>query len=98
MDNKVDFEETTLKLVEEFMSEYGDLILKVLHKNNFTYSYGMTWENLVRIVTQEDDEDSKELLRKFNDELIKKMQNYFIRDSSQAPNACKKKDLGLYDG
>jgi len=106
MDNKIDFEETTLKLVEEFMSEYGDLILKVFHKNNFTYSSGMTWENLLRIVTQEDDEDSKELLKKFNEELIKKMQNHFTRDHSQPTSSSKpcetkekdKKDLGLFDG
>ena len=46
------------------MSEYGDLILKVFHKNNFTYTSGMTWENLIKIVTQDDDEESRELLKK----------------------------------
>jgi COMPASS component SWD3 len=76
-DNKIDFEEETLKLIEEFMSEHGDLILKVFHKNNYTYTSGMTWENLLRIVTQEEDDESKELLKKFNEELIKKMQCQF---------------------
>ena len=46
------------------MSEYGDLILKVFHKNNFTYTSGMTWENLIKIVTQDDDEESRQLLKK----------------------------------
>jgi len=48
------------------MTEYGDLILKIFHKNNFTYSSGMTWENLLKVVLAENDEESRELLIKVN--------------------------------
>jgi len=52
------------KFIEDFMSENGDLILKVFHSNNITYSSGMTWENLLRVICREEDEDSKKLLTK----------------------------------
>jgi len=75
------------------MSEYGDLILKVFHKNNFTYTSGMTWENLLRIATQEDDEESRELLQKFDKELIKKMQEHIYGTPNQnGPNRNAAKD------
>ena len=32
-----------LSLIEELMQEYGDLILKVFHKHNFTYCTSMDW-------------------------------------------------------
>ena len=46
------------------MSENGDLILKVFHSNNITYSSGMTWDNLLKVITREEDEDSRRLNQK----------------------------------
>ena len=55
-------------MVEEFMTEYGDLILKIFHKNNFTYSSGMTWDTLLKVVLAENDQESRELLYKVTHE------------------------------
>lgn len=46
------------------MTEYGDLILKIFHKNNYTYSSQMTLDNLFSMVTKDSDEESKHILHK----------------------------------
>lgn len=46
------------------MTEYGDLILKVFHKNDFTSSCPMSWENLIMNICTSNDEESKDLLLK----------------------------------
>lgn len=46
------------------MTEYGDLILKIFHKNNYTYSSQMTLDNLIRMVSNDSDQESKLNLQK----------------------------------
>jgi len=77
-----DFNETTIKFIEEFMSENGDLILKVFHSNNITYSSGMTWDNLLRVITREEDEDSRRLNQKLNEVLMRNMQQFLQNPES----------------
>jgi WD40 repeat protein len=77
-----DFNESTVKFIEDFMSENGDLILKVFHSNNITYSSGMTWDNLLKVITREEDEDSIKLNRKLNEVLMRNMQQYLQNPES----------------
>ena len=46
------------------MTEYGDLILKIFHKNNYTYSSQMTLDSLFTMVSNDSDEESKQILHK----------------------------------
>lgn len=46
------------------MAEYGDSILKIFHKNNYTYSSTMTIDCLFKMVSNDSDEESKEILHK----------------------------------
>ena len=49
------------------MQEYGDLILKVFHKHNFTYSATMDWQSLLSRIEEQDDEESRSLLNILNE-------------------------------
>lgn len=55
-----------IKLVEEIMSECGDTILRIFHSNNLTYSNGMTFENLIEIIQQKNDEESLKIVNMVN--------------------------------
>lgn len=46
------------------MAEYGDLILKIFHKNNYTYSSQMTLDNLIQMLSNDTDSESKHILQK----------------------------------
>ena len=49
------------------MTEYGDLILKIFHKNNYTYSSQMTLDSLIKLVSNDSsDQESKLILQKVN--------------------------------
>jgi len=92
-----DFNESTIKFIEDFMSENGDLILKVFHSNNITYSSGMTWDNLLKVITREEDEDSRRLNQRLNEVLMRNMQQYlqnpesFTNQEPRAPKQVKEK-------
>lgn len=46
------------------MTEYGDLILKIFHKNNYTYSSQMTLDSLIQMVSSDSDQESRQILQK----------------------------------
>ena len=66
------------KLIEEVMEEFGDLILKIFHKQNLTYSKGINFENLMEIIRNSNDTESENILNKINQKFMEKMINNFI--------------------
>lgn len=52
-----------MKLIEEIMSECGDLILRIFHSNNLTYSNGMNFEHLMEIIQRNNDEESLRIMQ-----------------------------------
>jgi hypothetical protein len=48
------------------MSECGDLILRVFHSNNLTYSSGMNFENLYEIIQKKNDPESMKIINMVN--------------------------------
>ena len=44
------------------MSECGDMILRIFHANNLTYSNGMNFENLLEIIQKNDDQESLKVM------------------------------------
>ena len=59
----------SMKLFEDIMSECGDMILRIFHSNNLTYSNGMNFENLIEILQNNNDQSSLQLMntvRRFN--------------------------------
>lgn len=52
-----------MKLIEEIMSECGDLILRIFHANNLTYSNGMNFENLMEIIQKNNDQESMKVIQ-----------------------------------
>jgi hypothetical protein len=51
-----------MKLVEEIMAECGDIILRIFHSNNLTYSNGMNFENLLEIIQKNNDQESLKIM------------------------------------
>jgi hypothetical protein len=51
-----------MKIIEEIMSECGDMILRVFHSNNLTYSNGMNFETLLEIIQKNNDRESMKLM------------------------------------
>ena len=43
------------KMVEDIMAECGDLILKIFHSHNLTYSSGINFDNLMEIIQKSND-------------------------------------------
>ena len=60
------------------MEEFGDLILKIFHKQNLTYSRGINFENLMEIIRNSNDTESENILNKINQKFMEKMINNFI--------------------
>ena len=59
-----------VKLIEEIMSECGDMILKIFHSNNLTYSNGMNFENLLDIIQKKNDQESIKIINMVKNLLI----------------------------
>ena len=51
-----------MKIIEDIMSECGDMILRIFHANNLTYSNGMNFENLLEIIQKNDDQESLKVM------------------------------------
>ena len=67
-----------VKMVEEIMSECGDMILKIFHNHNLTYSNGINFENLLEIIQKSDDQESLKVLNMINEKFMKKLMDNFI--------------------
>lgn len=59
------------------MTEYGDLILKIFHKNNYTYSSQMTLDSLIKMISSDSDHESRQILQKVSLKNIKKIKHFF---------------------
>lgn len=55
-------QEVNSRLIEDIMSECGDMILRIFHSNNLTYSDGMNFENLIEIIQRNDDQESLRIM------------------------------------
>ena len=51
-----------MKLIEDIMSECGDMILRIFHSNNLTYSNGMNFEHLLEIIQNNNDQESLRIM------------------------------------
>jgi WD40 repeat protein len=67
-----------VKMVEEIMSECGDMILKIFHNHNLTYSNGINFENLLEIIQKSNDQESLKVLNMINEKFMKKLMDNFI--------------------
>jgi WD40 repeat protein len=66
-----------MKLIEEIMSECGDLILRIFHSNNLTYSNGMNFEHLMEIIQRNNDEESLRIMQIVSIEIYKYFKKTF---------------------
>ena len=66
------------KLIEEIMTECGDVILKLFHSHNLTYSNGINLEKLNEIMQNSKDSKTAEILKKITDKFMKKNVRQFI--------------------
>ena len=68
------------------MTECGDVILKLFHSHNLTYSNGINLERLSEIIQNSNDEKTGEILKKITDKFMKKMMDNIME------NVDKKKE------
>ena len=66
------------KLIEEVMTECGDMILKIFHTHNMTYSNGINFENLIEIIQKSNDEKSENILKMINEKFMNRIMENFI--------------------
>jgi len=80
------------KLIEEIMAECGDLILKIFHKQNLTYSNGINFENLIEIIQESHDKESENIINIINKKFMDKIINNFISGAKKNKNENKQKE------
>ena len=78
------------KLIEEIMTECGDVILKLFHSHNLTYSNGINLEKLNEIMQNSKDSKTAEILKKITDKFMKKMLDNLLNTSNTTKNNEKK--------
>ena len=66
------------KLIEDIMNDCGDLILKIFHKKNLTYSNGISIESLLDIIKESHDPETEQILEMINKKFLDKIINNFI--------------------
>ena len=74
------------KMVEDIMAECGDLILKIFHSHNLTYSSGINFDNLMEIIQRSNDQESLKILRMINDKFMKRLMDNFINEMRPKDN------------
>ena len=82
------------KLIEEIMIECGDMILKIFHNHNLTYSNGINFESLIDIIQKSQDPKKESILKIINEKFMKKIKDNFI---SGAKNRKKGIDKNKQD-
>jgi hypothetical protein len=70
-------------MVEEIMAECGDMILKIFHTHNLTYSNGINFENLLEIIQKSKDEESIKILNMINEKFMNKLMENFVNGMKQ---------------
>ena len=79
------------KLIEEVMTECGDMILKIFHTHNMTYSNGINFENLIEIIQKSNDEKSENILKMINEKFMKRIMENFISGVNNKKQENEKK-------
>ena len=69
-DEKDESQQLCSKLIEEIMAECGDMILKIFHSHNLTYSNGINFESLIDIIQKSNDEKSMKIIQMINQKFI----------------------------
>ena len=80
------------KLIEEIMAECGELILKIFHKQNLTYSNGINFENLMEIIQESHDKESENIINILNKKFMDKIINNYISGAKKNKNENKQKE------
>ena len=80
------------KLIEDIMTECGDLILKIFHKQNLTYSKAINLENLIDIIKESHDKESENILEMIQEKFMEKIINNFISGCKLNKNEEKKNE------
>ena len=80
------------KLIEEIMSECGDMILRIFHMHNLTYSNGINFESLIEIIKKSRDQKSEELIKNIQEKFMNKIVNNFINGTKQTQEGQETKN------
>ena len=80
------------KLIEEIMAEFGDLILKIFHKQNLTFSNGINFQSLKDIIRESHDKESENILLKIQQKFMEKIINNYISGSKLNKKEDKEKN------
>ena len=74
------------------MTECGDMILKIFHTHNMTYSNGINFENLIEIIQKSNDEKSEKILKMINEKFMNRIMENFISGVNNKKQNEKKKE------
>ena len=76
------------------MTECGDVILKLFHSHNLTYSNGINLERLSEIIQNNNDQKTKDIIKKITDKFMKKMMDNIMEsvDKKKEKKPEKKKE------
>lgn len=77
-DDKESSQQICSRLVEDIMSECGDMILKIFHSHNLTYSNGINFETLMEIIQKSKDQESMRILNMINEKFIKRLMENLV--------------------
>ena len=66
------------KLIEEIMTECGDMILKIFHNHNLTYSNGINFDSLIDIIQKSKDKKSENILKMINEKFRQRIKDNYI--------------------
>ena len=80
------------KLIEEIMSECGDMILKIFHNHNLTYSSGINFDCLIDIIKKSNDEKSGNILKMIEEKFRKRISDNFISGINKKKETDKSKE------
>lgn len=78
------------KLIEEVMTECGDVILKLFHSHNLTYSNGINLEKLTEIIQNSEDKKTSDILKKITDKFMKKLLDNMMYSADKTQKKDKK--------
>ena len=79
------------KLIEEIMSECGDMILKIFHNHNLTYSSGINFDCLIDIIKKSKDEKSGSILKMIEEKFRKRIYDNFVSGMNKKKETDKNK-------
>ena len=80
------------KLIEDIMSECGDMILKVFHNNNLTYSSGINFESLIDIIKKSNDSKGESIIEIINEKFMKRIMENYISGVNNKKQSQDNKD------